>query len=70
MLHSYDLCMHLGRLLRVGLAIMTAVALGVGTIFGVKANSDDHWSTSPKVMHVVKAQTTDFGPPGVEIDFS
>ena len=37
------------------LRILGPALLGVGTIFQGKANADDHWSTSPRV--VIRVET-------------
>ena len=55
--------MRKSAILSTGLAIMSAVALGFGTIFGTKANLDDHWSASPTLVHEVNAPSADSGSP-------
>jgi len=55
----YRLLVKLSVLARAGLVVMSSVALGFGTIFAAKANPDDHWSTSPRIVHVVEVPSAD-----------
>ena len=48
---------------RIVVPALGAVLLGVGAIFQPKAKAADHWSTSPRVVMVLEAQSEESGDP-------
>lgn len=53
--------MHGRRFLRIVVAVLGAVVVGVATLFKPKVRPDDHWSTSPKVQVVTDAESETAG---------
>jgi len=45
------------RGLRIVIAVLGAVVVGVATLFKPKVKPDDHWSTSPKVQVMTDAES-------------
>jgi hypothetical protein len=55
----------MGAMLRVIKVIPRAVVLGFATLFQMKANADDHWSVSPRIVAVEELHAEGSGaPPG------
>ncbi len=55
--------MYISPVFNIALKVLGPVLLGFGTIFQPKANSTDHWSTSPQITIHVAALTDESGDP-------
>jgi hypothetical protein len=60
---SYDEDVYNSPVFKAVLKVLGPVLLGFGTIFQPKANTTDHWSTSPQITIQVEVSADESGNP-------